>query len=211
VKPYATNRDDPPVSSDAESRAAWPLPLLFSRPPDGSVKVVPLNVIQHPLPTARRCFKPGQALRGAVERFSENKRVAVVGTGGMSHQLRGERLGYLNAEFDRDWLDLTTRDPERLADLSHKEIMTQAGAQAVALIMWLVMRGQWCRQSNSCRGVEDLWSGLSPRSVCHGRVLHQLYAQSFWSALQLIIAQSRPSPPNFGAADDRLNGGTLWL
>jgi hypothetical protein len=107
----------------------------------------------------------------------------------------------------RPW-DLTTRDPERVADLSHKEIMTQAGAQAVALIMWLVMRGQWCRQSNSCRGVEDLWSGLSPRSVCHGRVLHQLYAQSFWSALQLIIAQSRPSPPNFGAADDRLNGGT---
>jgi hypothetical protein len=28
-----------------------------------------------------------------------------------------------------------------LADLSHKEIMTQAGAEAVELIMWLVMRG----------------------------------------------------------------------
>jgi protocatechuate 4,5-dioxygenase beta chain len=83
----------------------------------------------------------GQALRYAVERLPNNRRVAVVGTGGMSRQLHGERFGHLNSEFDREWLDLILRDPERLANLSHKEIMARAGAEAVELIMWLVMRG----------------------------------------------------------------------
>jgi protocatechuate 4,5-dioxygenase beta chain len=120
-----------------------PLPLLFSHEPDWDVKVVPLvvNVIQHPLPTARRCFKLGQAIRKAVEAFPKDERVAIVGTGGMSHQLHGERFGHLNSDFDAKWLELLERDPEKLANLSHVEIMKDAGAEAVELIMWLVMRG----------------------------------------------------------------------
>jgi protocatechuate 4,5-dioxygenase beta chain len=120
-----------------------PLPLLFSHQPDWDVKVVPIivNVIQHPLPTARRCFKLGQAIRKAVEAYPKNTNVAVVGTGGMSHQLHGERFGHLDSTFDQKWLALLESDPEQLADLSHLDIMRSAGAEAVELIMWLVMRG----------------------------------------------------------------------
>ena len=120
-----------------------PLPLLISHEPTWSVPVVPIvvNVIQHPLPSARRCFALGQAIRRAVEQYPGDKRVAVVGTGGMSHQLHGERFGHLNSEFDRQWLDLIERDPETLASTSHRQIMEAAGAEAVELIMWLVMRG----------------------------------------------------------------------
>jgi protocatechuate 4,5-dioxygenase beta chain len=120
-----------------------PLPLLFSHDRDWSVPVIPLavNVIQHPLPTARRCFRLGQAIRKAVQAYPEHRRVVIVGTGGMSHQLHGERFGHLNPEFDRRWLDLIEKDPERLASMSHRDIMEAAGAEAVELIMWLVMRG----------------------------------------------------------------------
>lgn len=120
-----------------------PLPLLFSHEPDWSVRVVPIaiNVIQHPLPTARRCFRLGQAIRKAVEAYPAERRVAIVGTGGMSHQLHGERFGHLNRDFDQSWLDFTESDPERLANMTHREIMEAAGAEAVELIMWLVMRG----------------------------------------------------------------------
>jgi protocatechuate 4,5-dioxygenase beta chain len=120
-----------------------PLPLLFSHDRDWSVPVIPLavNVIQHPLPTARRCFRLGQAIRKAVEAYPEHRRMVIVGTGGMSHQLHGERFGHLNPEFDRRWLDLIERDPEQLAGMSHRDIMEAAGAEAVELIMWLVMRG----------------------------------------------------------------------
>jgi protocatechuate 4,5-dioxygenase, beta chain len=120
-----------------------PLPLLFTHDPDWDVRVVPLivNVIQHPLPTARRCFKLGQAIRKAVQSYPGDARVAIVGTGGMSHQLHGERFGHLDSKFDREWLELLETDPEKLANLSHFDIMNSAGAEAVELIMWLVMRG----------------------------------------------------------------------
>lgn len=120
-----------------------PLPMLWSHDPDWDVRVVPLqvNVLQHPLPSARRCFKLGRALRKAVESYPEDTRVAVVGTGGMSHQLHGERFGYLNAEFDRRFLDMLGPDPEPLVTMDHHELMREAGAEGVELIMWLTMRG----------------------------------------------------------------------
>jgi protocatechuate 4,5-dioxygenase beta chain len=120
-----------------------PLPMLWSHDPTWDVRVVPLqvNVLQHPLPSALRCFKLGQALRRAVESYPEDVRVAVVGTGGMSHQLNGERFGFLNSDFDHHFLDTISRDPMALASLSHDELMREAGAEGVELIMWLVMRG----------------------------------------------------------------------
>jgi len=104
---------------------------------------VPLqvNVIQHPLPTARRCYKLGQALRKAVSSYDQDLRVVVLGTGGMSHQLQGKRFGFMNESFDQMFLDQIESDPDRLANLTHQQIMEQAGAEAVELIMWLVMRG----------------------------------------------------------------------
>ncbi|SEG85690.1 class III extradiol dioxygenase family protein [Marinobacterium lutimaris] len=112
------------------------------------VKVVPLlvNVIQHPLPTGQRCFKLGQALRRAVESYPEDLRVAIVGTGGLSHQLNGERFGLINEEWDKAWLQNIQDDPKALAQLSHKEVMTAAGAEGGEVIMWLVMRGAMTEQ-----------------------------------------------------------------
>jgi protocatechuate 4,5-dioxygenase beta chain len=120
-----------------------PMPLLFTHDPAWSVKTVPLvvNVIQHPIPTGRRCLNLGRALRKAVEAYPHDTRVAIIGTGGMSHQLHGERFGHLNSEFDNYWLDKIETDPEELAQISHTELMSKAGAEAVELIMWLTMRG----------------------------------------------------------------------
>lgn len=120
-----------------------PMHLCFAHDPDWPVRVVPLavNVIQHPLPTARRCYKLGQALRRAIDNYPHELNVALLGTGGMSHQLQGKRFGHMNEAFDRDWMDRLETDPESLADMTHQTIMEEAGAEAVELIMWLVMRG----------------------------------------------------------------------
>lgn len=120
-----------------------PMHLCFPHDPDWPVKVVPVqvNVLQHPLPTARRCFRLGQAIRRAVESWPGTERVVILGTGGMSHQLQGARFGHLNSAWDNDFLDRVESDPDSLARLTHQEIMEQAGAEAVELIMWLTMRG----------------------------------------------------------------------
>jgi protocatechuate 4,5-dioxygenase, beta chain len=121
-----------------------PMNLCFPHTSSGwPVKSVPLqvNVVQHPLPTARRCYKLGQAIRKAVSSYPEDLDVVVLGTGGMSHQLQGKRFGFMNEKFDQWFLDELERNPEGLAAISHQRIMEQAGAEAVELIMWLTMRG----------------------------------------------------------------------
>lgn len=117
------------------------LPLLCEVP--WSVPVVPLavNVIQHPLPTARRCHRLGAAIRRAAERCADDLRIVVVGTGGMSHQLHGERFGFLNPQWDLEFLEKLESDPAALIALSHDDYMERGGAESVELIMWLTMRG----------------------------------------------------------------------
>ena len=121
-----------------------PMNLCFPHTSSGwPVKCVPLqvNVVQHPLPTARRCYRLGQALRRAVETHAGDLKVVILGTGGMSHQLQGKRFGYMNEAFDQWFLDRLEQDPEALAEITHHRIMEEAGAEAVELIMWLTMRG----------------------------------------------------------------------
>ena len=121
-----------------------PMNLCFPHGPSGwPVRCVPLqvNVVQHPLPTARRCYRLGQALRRAVQSHAGDLKVAILGTGGMSHQLQGKRFGHMNEAFDQWFLDRLEQDPEGLVEITHHRIMEEAGAEAVELIMWLTMRG----------------------------------------------------------------------
>jgi protocatechuate 4,5-dioxygenase, beta chain len=116
------------------------LPMLCDVPWPAAIVPLAVNVIQHPLPTARRLWKLGQALRRAVESYPGDARVVVMGTGGLSHQLSGARFGFVNPAWDNEFLDLIERDPEALAALSHRDYMTRGGAEAVEMIMWLAMR-----------------------------------------------------------------------
>ncbi len=120
-----------------------PLSLMCGQPQEWPFRVIPLavNVVQYPPPTGKRCFKLGEAIRKAVENFDQDLRVVVFGTGGMSHQLHGERAGLINREWDNKFLDDLTADPQRLVQLPHIEYMREAGAEGIELIMWLIMRG----------------------------------------------------------------------
>ena len=120
-----------------------PLSMLYPHENGWPVKLVPLQigVLQFPIPTARRCYKLGQALRRAIESYPQDLRVAIVGTGGLSHQVHGERAGFNNTEWDERFLDLIERDPEQLAGMTHAEYATLGGVEGAEVIMWLVMRG----------------------------------------------------------------------
>jgi len=117
------------------------LPLLWDAPWPAPIVPLAVNVIQHPIPTARRLWKLGHALRHAIDTYEKDARVVVVGTGGMSHQLHGERFGFMNPEWDNRFLDLLEHDPSVLARTGHDEYMRQGGAESVEMIMWLAMRG----------------------------------------------------------------------
>jgi protocatechuate 4,5-dioxygenase beta chain len=120
-----------------------PLTMLWPSAPDWPGRIIPLvvNVLQHPLPTPARCFKLGQHLRKAILSYPEDLKVAIVGTGGLSHQMIGERAGFNNEEWDLEFLDLIGRDPERLARMSLADFMRLGGNEGAEVIMWLIMRG----------------------------------------------------------------------
>jgi protocatechuate 4,5-dioxygenase, beta chain len=120
-----------------------PMHLCFEHAPDWPVAAVPVevNVLQHPLPTARRCLKLGQAIARAVQSCERDVRVAIIGTGGMSHQLTGKQFGEMHPQDDQDFLDRIEHDPESLAGLTHEQMMQKYGVEGIELIMWLVMRG----------------------------------------------------------------------
>jgi gallate dioxygenase len=120
-----------------------PLSIMWPHEPDWPGRVVPLQVgvLQFPIPTAARCFKLGQALRRAIESYPEDTTVAIVATGGLSHQVHGERAGFNSTEWDRQFLDLFEKDPVALTRMTHADYARLGGWESAEVIMWLIMRG----------------------------------------------------------------------
>ena len=120
-----------------------PLSIACGEPKEWPFPVIPLavNVVQYPPPTGRRCFDLGRSIRKAVDAYAEDLKVVIFGTGGMSHQLHGERAGVINKDFDQRFLNDLTQDPQRLVELPHIEYVREAGAEGIEMVMWLIMRG----------------------------------------------------------------------
>lgn len=120
-----------------------PLSMLCPHEPAWPMPVIPLQVgvLQQPVPSARRCYKLGQALRRAIESYPEDLKVAIVATGGLSHQVHGERAGFNNTAWDAQFLDLIENDPVRITEMTQAELATLGGFEGAEVIMWLVMRG----------------------------------------------------------------------
>jgi protocatechuate 4,5-dioxygenase beta chain len=112
-------------------QGAWPCPVIpFA-----------VNVVQYPVPSGRRCYNLGRAIRKAVESYDEDLNVHIWGTGGMSHQLQGPRAGLINAEWDKRFLDRLIADPAALAQVPHIDYVREAGSEGIELVMWLIARG----------------------------------------------------------------------
>jgi len=120
-----------------------PLSMLWPHQPDWPAAIVPLQigVLQFPIPSARRCYALGQSLRRAIESYPDDLKVVLVATGGLSHQVHGERCGFNNPEWDLQFLDLIEKDPVRLTEMTHAEYAALGGFEGAEVIMWLVMRG----------------------------------------------------------------------
>ncbi len=120
-----------------------PLSLLCGQPKAWPCRVIPfaVNVVLYPVPSGRRCFELGRAIRKAVESYDEPLDVQIWGTGGMSHQLQGPRAGLINREWDNRFLDRLIDDPKGLSRVPHVEYVREAGSEGIELVMWLIARG----------------------------------------------------------------------
>jgi hypothetical protein len=146
---------------DVDHGLTVPLSLMCGQPDAWPCPVIPfaVNVVQYPVPSGRRCFQLGQAIRKAIESYDEPLKVQIWGTGGMSHQLQGPRAGLINKVFDNAFLDKLISDPQAAATIPHIDYVREAGSEGIELVMWLVARG----------AMADVAGGAAPK------VVHRFY------------------------------------
>ena len=118
-----------------------PMELFWPDRP-AKLRVVPIavNTVQHPLPSAARCAALGSAVGDSIRNYPDDMKVVVIGTGGLSHQLEGERAGFINREFDERCFDALVSDPEWITGHSIHELVALAGSQGVEILNWVAMR-----------------------------------------------------------------------
>jgi gallate dioxygenase len=125
-----------PLSMLGDANGPWP----------GQVVPLQVGVLQLPVPSAKRMWKLGKTLRKAIESYPEDLNVAVMATGGLSHQVHGERAGFLNEAWDAEFLDLLETSPDTLVNMRIAEYAAKGGMEGAEVIMWLIMRGALSEQ-----------------------------------------------------------------
>jgi len=103
------------------------VPLHFLTPAF-DVPIIPVNINCQgpPLAPLHRAWAFGEALRRAADAVPE--RIALVGTGGLSHWPATPDSGKINEAWDRDFLDRWCRnDREALLDYDDLDVYAQAG------------------------------------------------------------------------------------
>jgi 2,3-dihydroxyphenylpropionate 1,2-dioxygenase len=103
------------------------VPLSFLTP-NWDLPVIPVNINCQgpPLTPLHRAWALGEAVRRAVDSVPE--RIALIGTGGISHWPATPDSGKINEEWDRDFLDRWCRnDKDALLDYDDLTVYADAG------------------------------------------------------------------------------------
>ncbi|HEY1126063.1 MAG TPA: class III extradiol dioxygenase family protein [Sphingobium sp.] len=120
-----------------------PFQLCWPGGVEWPVRLVPIaiNTVQHPLPSPKRCLALGRAVGKALRSWGGNERIMVMGTGGLSHQLDGERAGFINQKYDRFCLENLPGNVDALTTISSIDIIEEAGSQGIEILNWIAARG----------------------------------------------------------------------
>jgi aromatic ring-opening dioxygenase catalytic subunit (LigB family) len=110
--------------------------------PEGDIPLVPvtMNCTVPPIPTPARAYEVGTILREMTRAYPGDDRVAVVATGGLSHEPGGPRYFWVDEEFDRWFLGLLKQgDHAALLRECTLERMEAAGSGGTAeLLAWIL-------------------------------------------------------------------------
>lgn len=80
------------------------------------------NMVVPPRPGIKRCYDFGRMVGEAIRSWDSPRRVAVLGTGGLSHAIGTPETGKISPEFDRWFLDLLCENGPALREISDADI-----------------------------------------------------------------------------------------
>jgi hypothetical protein len=111
--------------------------------PDRSLPLIPIlqNCAVDPMPSLAGCYAFGVGLAKAIAACDFVQRVALVAAGGLSHWVGTERVGDIDDEFDRWFLDRLARNSfDDVLDMADEELV-HAGNGAHEIRSWLTVAG----------------------------------------------------------------------
>jgi len=121
------------------------IPIHYAvKPNESGIKSIPIYTAAgvEPLLRTRRAYELGQMIGNAVADYDDARRVAVFGTGGISHWVGTAEMGRVNEEFDRMVLDtVTAGDVEELIALSDEYLVNTAGNGSLEIRNWIMAMG----------------------------------------------------------------------
>ncbi len=133
---------DPSLSMELTLDHGILTPLeLAEVPRDLPVVPILINCVQPPLPSMARCHAFGRWLGEALRAYPGLERVAVLATGGLSHDLATPRMGMLNEGFDRRFLELLEAGDAAGAVAHARDQVHLAGNGGEEVRMWLAAMG----------------------------------------------------------------------
>ena len=98
------------------------------------------NCVLPPLPSVRRCYEFGRMVGAAIRTWEAPRRVALLGTGGLSHAVGTPDMGRVDAAFDTRLLDLLCANSPALCDITDAE-MDAAGNGTHEIRNWVAVAG----------------------------------------------------------------------
>jgi protocatechuate 4,5-dioxygenase beta chain len=117
---------------------------LAVKPTDSGIRSIPVYTAAgvEPLLRTRRAFELGRMIGDAVSTFDGGDRVAILGTGGISHWVGTPEMGRVNEDFDRMVLDkVAAGDVEALIEMGDEHVIATAGNGALEIRNWIIARG----------------------------------------------------------------------
>lgn len=128
---------------------AWELdhgmmvPLHFLDP-EATCRIVPVfvNCSAPPYPTVRRCYQVGRIIGETLRSCVLERRVAIIACGGLSHSPGDVRMGFIDEDFDRHFMQMMCSDPRELADIDDRRIEA-AGSSAGEVRAWIMAAGMF--------------------------------------------------------------------
>lgn len=119
------------------------VPLHFLTPKlDLPIVHIHQLVSRGPRPRLRRCYQLGGLLRQFIEARPASERVAVIGTGGLSHWVGNARMGQVNVAWDQRVLGLfAVRQDDDLLAMTDADLERDAGNGAHEIRNWITVAG----------------------------------------------------------------------
>ncbi|CAA0309017.1 DODA-type extradiol aromatic ring-opening family dioxygenase [Marinomonas profundimaris] len=106
------------------------IPVEYAVKPIKDLKIVPIYINSgvEPFINSKRAYEIGLSIKAAINSWSGNERIAVYGTGGISHWPGMAQMGSVNEAWDRKIIDLICKgNVDELIAMSDEEILREGG------------------------------------------------------------------------------------